>query len=61
MNVNMPKVPQGQVVMNPNGDFKTPHADVDGLVVYGKIPGERGSDAHNVTTAICDVSTECDW
>lgn len=61
MNINMPKVPQGQVIMNPNGDFKTPPADVDGLVVTGKIPGERGSDTHNVTQCICDVSTEADW
>jgi hypothetical protein len=59
--IYLTKIPQGQCVMNPNGDKKTEPADVDGLIVTGTIPGERGSNAHNTSQAIGDISTECEY
>ena len=59
--IKLTKIPQGQVVMNPNGDKKAEPCDAYGTFVEGTIPGERGSASHNTSDAIKDEQTECEY
>jgi len=59
--IRMPRPPQGQMVMNPDGDKKAEPCDTAGLVVEGTIPGERGDAAHNCSDQIKDEQTGCEY
>lgn len=57
--IKITKVPQGQVVIAPNGDKKADSCDT--TAVFGTIPGERGSPAHNTSDALSDEQGSCDY
>ena len=60
--IRLKKVPQGQVVIAPDGGKRAEPCDAYGTFVEGAVPGERGSASHNTSDQIKNEQTEaqCD-
>lgn len=59
--IRLKKIPQGQVVIAPEGGKKAEPCDAYGTFVEGTIPGERGSPAHNCSDQIKDEQMMADY